>query len=314
MAQVAGDATTAEADVSLIAHRGFAGIYPENTRAAFGRAVGVDHDGQGMSPQADVVELDVMPTATGEVVVFHDAELGRLTDAPAPIADQKVWETPYETLRELTVLGTGESVPSLDEIFELLPVDVGVNVEFKNPGIEDVRYGPLDADEVDARREVWKPFAERVLSVLNAHPHETFVSSFHEGALAAVRHLDDSVPLATVFWDSIEAGFRTARRHDCELLHVPWNMVYGTELFNEAYHAGPFDPVDIVDIAHDEGREVNVWTVESWYQADQLQKAGVDGIIADYPNLLHYGSTHQQSGETGAAQRSLRSKKVVFDE
>ncbi|WP_224448093.1 glycerophosphodiester phosphodiesterase [Haloprofundus salilacus] len=296
MAQLAGQATTVEteADVSLIAHRGFAGVYPENTRAAFGRAVGVDVEGTTMTPQADVVELDVMPTATGEVVVFHDTELGRLTNAPTALADRKVWETPYETLRRFDVLGTGESVPLLGEILDLIPLDVGVNVELKNPGVEDVHYGALDAGELDARCEVWEPFVERTLSVLADHPHETLVSSFHEGALAAVRELDASVPIATVFWDDIEAGFRTARRHDCEVLHVPWNMVYGTELFNADYHAGPFDPVDLVDIAHEECRRVNAWTVESWYQADQLRQAGVDGIIADYPNLLHYGSKRSE--------------------
>ncbi|WP_224333176.1 glycerophosphodiester phosphodiesterase [Haloprofundus halobius] len=297
MAQLAGQATTTETetDVSLIAHRGFAGVYPENTRAAFGRAVGVGD--ATLTPQADVVELDVMPTATGEVVVFHDTDLGRLTDAPTTLADRKVWETPYETLRGFEVLGTGESVPLLSEILDLIPASVGVNVEFKNPGVDDVRYGPLDAADLDARREVWEPFVDRTLSSLADYPHEMLVSSFHEGALAAAREFDESVPLASVFWDDIEAGLRTARRYDCEVVHVPWNMVHGTELFNAEYLAGPFDPIDVVEIAHEEGRRVNAWTVESWYQADQLRQAGVDGLIADYPNLLHYGSKRPEAAE-----------------
>ncbi len=307
MAQLVGPKTTTgtKADVSLIAHRGFAGVYPENTRAAFGRAVGAD--GTTITPQADVVELDVMPTATGEVVVFHDTDLGRLTNAPATLADQKVWETPYETLRKLDVLGTGESVPLLAEILDMIPESVGINVEFKNPGVDDVRYGSLDADELVERRAVWEPFVERTLSELAVSSHEVLVSSFHEGALAAVRELDGSVPIATVFWDDIEAGFRTARRHDCEVLHVPWNMVYGTELFNADYHAGPFDPIDLVELAHEEGRRVNAWTVESWYQADQLRRAGVDGIIADYPNLLQYGASGGVTPDSTAAEPPLQS-------
>ncbi|KTG08148.1 hypothetical protein AUR64_00805 [Haloprofundus marisrubri] len=304
MAQLAGheQTTETETDVSLIAHRGFAGVYPENTRAAFGRAVGTDG---ATTPQADVVELDVMPTATGEVVVFHDTDLGRLTNAPEKLADRKVWETPYETLRGLDVLGTGESVPLLAEILEMIPVDVELNVEFKNPGVDDVRYGPLDDhDELVERRAVWRPFVERTLSELDRHPHEVLVSSFHEGALAAARQFDATVPIANVFWDDIEAGLRTARRHDCEVLHVPWNMVYGTELFNEEYHAGPFDPIDILDVAHEEGRRVNAWTVESWYQANQLRRAGIDGIIADYPNLLQYGSNRDVAADTNSSESS----------
>ncbi|MCO8246549.1 glycerophosphodiester phosphodiesterase family protein [Haladaptatus sp. AB643] len=36
----------------------------------------------------------------------------------------------------------------------------------------------------------------------------------------------------------------------------------------------------------DEGREVNVYTFDTWYQAEQLAEAGVDGVIVNYPNLL----------------------------
>lgn len=38
-------------------------------------------------------------------------------------------------------------------------------------------------------------------------------------------------------------------------------------------------------MAHEEGRAVNVWTVDSWLQFDDLAAAGVDGIVADYPGL-----------------------------
>src|SRR5271170_3226179 len=49
-----------------IAHRGGAGLWPENTLAAFSRAVRMGADG---------AELDVQLTREGEVVVFHDHRL-----------------------------------------------------------------------------------------------------------------------------------------------------------------------------------------------------------------------------------------------
>jgi len=52
--------------------------------------------------------------------------------------------------------------------------------------------------------------------------------------------------------------------------------------------------VDLVAEAHADGREVNVWTVDTWYQASRLAAAGVDGIAADYSGLL------PASGETSA--------------
>ncbi|NEU56302.1 glycerophosphodiester phosphodiesterase family protein [Halorussus sp. MSC15.2] len=280
-------ATTSRTDVSLIAHRGFAGVYPENTVAAIERATTAASPG-GLP---EMVEVDVMPTADGEIVTFHDYDLGRLTDAPSELADRKVWETTAETLADLDVLGTGERIPTLSAVLDALPSSVGVNVEFKNPGSAEIRPGENLPPEARAEQTaLWKPFAEDVLSTLSATDHDVLVSSFSEGALAAVREVDSSVPLAVVFADSIADGMEVARRYDCEAVHPPWNAIAGTPLFNAEYGSlGPFEDIDLLELAHEEGRAVNAWTVERWYEADQLRQAGVDGVIADYPGVLQFG-------------------------
>lgn len=43
---------------------------------------------------------------------------------------------------------------------------------------------------------------------------------------------------------------------------------------------------DPIEWAHDRGKAVNVWTVTTWYEAERLAEAGVDGLIADYPAML----------------------------
>ncbi|WP_132060020.1 glycerophosphodiester phosphodiesterase [Halorussus amylolyticus] len=272
---------------ALIAHRGFAGVYPENTVAAVEQAAA----GYGSNSPPEMVEIDLMASADGELVVFHDYDLGRLTDAPAAVADQRVWETPAETLAELEVLGTGETIPTLDAVLDALPPEVGVNVEFKNPGSAAVRSREnLPRADRETQRDLWLDFAERAIDTLSTYDHDVLISSFAEGALAAAREVDSSIPLAAVLAESVADGMEVARRYDCEAVHPPWNMISGTDLFNAAYGSlGPYDDVDLVEIAHDEGRAVNVWTVESWYQADQLRQAGVDGLIADYPGVLRFG-------------------------
>jgi glycerophosphoryl diester phosphodiesterase len=66
-------------------------------------------------------------------------------------------------------------------------------------------------------------------------------------------------------------------------------MVSGTPFYEDQYYvSGPFADVDLVEVAHAEGREVNVYTLATWYQAKELAAAGVDGLIADYPNLLSF--------------------------
>lgn len=262
---------------TVVAHRGFAGVNPENTLPAVQRACAAG---------ADVVEVDVMPCADGDVVVFHDPTPARVTDAPGPSADRPVWETPRSELRDLDVLGTGEPVPLLAEVLDVVPPDVGLNVEFKNPGSEALRFAErLPEGAVADQRDVWLPFAERVFEVLSGSDHDVLVSSFYEGALAAVREAAPDIPLAAVVWDSVEDGMAVARRYDCEALHVPRNMVAGTAMSGSEYAGGPYEGADVVAAAREEGRSVTAWTVETWHQAAELERAGVDGIIADYPNL-----------------------------
>jgi len=273
---------------SLIAHRGFAGLYPENTLGAMRGAVA------GQSPpttdrvKADTIEIDVMPSADGNVMAFHDDTLGRLTDAPEGMADQYFWETPTDRLREFRVLGTDERIPTLRETLRTIPSEVGVNVEFKNPGTAEMETGKLDESAVADQRELWMEFTDRALSVAGEFDNEVLISSFGEGALAAVREVDPSVAVGWLFSgsDTIRDGLDVVERYDAEALHPPKSMIAGTSLFD----GESFEAVDLVAEADAMGKAVNVWTVGSWYEAEQLQAAGVDGIIADYDGVQRYGA------------------------
>ena len=54
----------------------------------------------------DAVEVDLRRCRSGEVVLFHDADLAPLTGHEGRLS-----ETDWETLRTLTVLGSDERVP-----------------------------------------------------------------------------------------------------------------------------------------------------------------------------------------------------------
>nr|WP_297864773.1 glycerophosphodiester phosphodiesterase family protein [uncultured Acetatifactor sp.] len=103
----------------LYAHRGFhdnkTGI-PENSLAAFRRAV---EEGFG-------IELDVQCTKDGIPVVFHDFTLKRICGA-----EGKLGEYTYEELRELRLCGTGERIPKLEEVLQLVDGRVPLIVELK---------------------------------------------------------------------------------------------------------------------------------------------------------------------------------------
>lgn len=283
---------------TLIAHRGFAGENPENTVAAVERAAGVGGSGEPGGPvrpagrRADWIEVDVMPTADGDVVVCHDARLSGRDGRGLTDATGVVWETDTATVTGAEVLESGETVPLLADVFDAIPADVGVNVELKSPGRRDLRPDEkLAGDALAERTAVWRPFVERVLGVAEGREHDLLFSSFCEGALAAVRELS-SLPVAPLFAESIADGLAVAREHDAAAVHPPIDAVRGTPFFDASRFAetdggvGAVGGPDLVATAHDEGRAVNAWTVETWYQADRLSAAGIDGVIADYSTLL----------------------------
>lgn len=90
----------------VIAHSGASAELPENTLAAFRRALEVGVDG---------IELDVHTTADGVPVVFHDAALRRLTGRPGRVARKM-----FAELRLLRVARTDERIPTLREVLALV--------------------------------------------------------------------------------------------------------------------------------------------------------------------------------------------------
>ncbi|MFW5978142.1 MAG: glycerophosphodiester phosphodiesterase [Halohasta sp.] len=287
----AGYRTAAGTDV--IAHRGFAGVHPENTVAAVEASVA---DGR-----ASMIEIDVMPTADGKIVVFHDDDLGRVTNAPKSVAETKLWELPYERIAGYSVLGTDQSIPRLTDVLAAIPPEIGVNIELKNPGCDELRFAePLDDPALDEATDRWRAFVGRVLDTAADYEHELLFSSFYEGALAATRELDPSAAVATVCYDSVDTGLRLGRRYDVAAIHVPWNMVTEPPTGTATPVDEPIADGRLVDRAHAEGWRVNAWTVTTWHQAATLRRAGVDGIIADYPGVVHPGTLDA----TAAAQPS----------
>ncbi|UWG51790.1 Glycerophosphoryl diester phosphodiesterase [Halalkaliarchaeum sp. AArc-CO] len=278
------DAVTAATDhyefddrPTVIAHRGYAGTYPENTVDAFEASVD-DPNGGGHSRRTDWIELDVVPTSDGEIVVFHDEELGGLTDARGVI-----YETPAADVLSAEILQSGNTVPTLADAMATIPADVGVNVDIKN-GSGSVERGRV-ADP-PGEREEWA-WLETVVDVLSEHDNEVLCSSFWEGALFALREIDPEIPIAYIFSESIREGLSVTDDYDAAAVSAPVRMILGTPYFDPTSHA----PIDLVEEAHDRGLPIHVWTVETWHQAEQLNAVGVDGLFLDYPGAVHWGNS-----------------------
>lgn len=240
--------------MDTIAHRGFAGVAPENTTRAATRAVTAGADG---------VECDVRATAEGTPVVFHDDHLGPegrgVTDRTGA-----VHASPTDHVTGAHVLETAATVPTLAAFAAAVPAGVDLHVELKRPGAGELVAGPLDDATRERRRDRWAPFVDRVRAVLRDRDGPVVYSSFHEAALAAVRAVDPDAavaPLAVAVDDAVAM----AEHLDAATVHPSL----------DGLRSSGCPP----------GYTVNAWTARTWRDARDAARAGADGLVADYPGL-----------------------------
>ena len=217
------------------------------------------------------------PTCDGEIAVFHDEELGDLTDTEGIVYEQFA-----ETVFSAEVLESGQTIPTLRESMNAIPEKISVNIDIK-AGSPDVEMGRVEDPE--AEREEWE-WLETVVDVASEYDNELLFSTFWEGALATVRELAPEIPAAYLLDESIEEGLAVTEKYDCEAINPPLEMIQGTPFFEEEY-----EDIDLVSEAHSLGVPVNVWTINTWYECERLLDVGVDGLITDYSELLRWGAS-----------------------
>jgi len=172
----------------IYAHRGASKEEPENTLAAFRRAMEVGADG---------IEFDVHASADGVPVVIHDRDLSRTTNGTGNV-DEK-------TLAELEKLdaGNGQHIPTLKEVLDLTAGKIRLYIELKQPGIE-----------------------RQVLDVLGNYAEAIWlIGSFDLDILRAVRKLAREIELWVITVEASDAAFHAAGEVAATALSIRADMV-----------------------------------------------------------------------------------------
>lgn len=116
--------------IAVIAHRGGARIFPEDTLLAFRRAISLG---------CDYVEIDVRTTRDGKIVVIHDRRVDHTTNGT-----REVRQLTLKQIRQLDAgvkfspLYRGERVPTLEEVFEVCRGKVNVYIDLKDASPEAI--------------------------------------------------------------------------------------------------------------------------------------------------------------------------------
>ena len=228
------------------AHRGFSGKYPENTLLAFRKAIEAGADG---------IELDVHLSCDGIPVIIHDETLDRTTNGTGPVSSYTAEELKgFDASASFRGVYGKNEIPTLREYFELIR-DTGIitNIELKTgvdpyPGIEKKTLELID--EFHLR--------DRII-----------ISSFNHYSVLRMKELapDMIYGFLEESWIIDMTGY--GKKHGIQCLHPIFNAV------TEEYAAA----------AHEAGLLMNVWTVNTRKDMNDMISKGVHAIIGNYPDL-----------------------------
>lgn len=107
----------------LVGHRGLSGRYPENTRSSLEAAV------QAGIP---MIEVDLQITRDERIVICHDENVFRVTGYDGLIGEMTLESLRNEDFAHFHKSSEREVILTLEELFDLLPEHMSVNLEIKN--------------------------------------------------------------------------------------------------------------------------------------------------------------------------------------
>lgn len=228
-------------NVKMVAHRGVSGIERENTNAAFVAAGNRSYFG---------IETDMHITADGKFIITHDASTKRCSGI-----DANVEELPFDAVRGIRLTDRGMNgltrsdltLPSLEEYIRICHRYEKVSVlELKTSGTI----------------EQYTEMIELIKS--KGHFENTIFISFDKCNCLMVKEIapEAKVQYLTSNWSDE---------------YLPWMKEKGIDL--DIYYKAVTK--ELVDLIHENGLEINCWTVDDPEDGERLAEMGIDYITSN---------------------------------
>jgi len=234
----------------IYAHRGARGYTPENTMAAFQKALELKADG---------IELDVQMTKDGELVICHDHTIDRTSNGSGWIRDF--------TLQELKQFDFGSwfgesfvgiKIATFIEFFTwYVKTPLHLNVEIKN--------GPA----------IYEGIEEKLVHIMKTIAPKEFdlygrlnISSFYHPSLCKIKELDNHFKTGVLFSCYPVDVLSFIKQTNADYLHSHWHYL----------------DAKWIKIANDAGIGVNSYTVNTLEEFNFVKKLNIQGIFSDYPD------------------------------
>jgi glycerophosphoryl diester phosphodiesterase len=233
-----------------IAHRGFSGKYPENTLLSFKKA---------MEEKVNMIELDITLSLDGEIVVFHDATMLRMTGSNLHIRDLS-----YDKIQDFEVgswfnpIHSGLKIPKLSDVFDILDKDTLINIEIKH----------------EATSFINRNTEKKLLALIKKFKMENkvIISSFNPMIVNRIRKLEPNISTAYLITQNINSFliFLLAKIN-AKFIHIDYKYLNSKNILR----------------LKNSGLKVLAYTLNSEEEFAQALKLGVNGIFTDHPDKLN---------------------------
>nr|WP_321221885.1 glycerophosphodiester phosphodiesterase family protein [uncultured Psychroserpens sp.] len=223
----------------IIGHRGAKNHVVENTIESILKALEFNVDG---------IEIDVHKCATGELVVFHDFKLDRLTNGTGEINKY--------SLDELKSLKVNQqfTIPTLREVLDIIDKKCIVNIELKG---SDTALETCNVVSYYLKEKGW-------------HYSQFLISSFNNDELKKVYKINPQLNLGVLTETSVDDALEIAKSINAYALHPNYTLLTKQNVI----------------FVQNLGYKVFTWTVNDIKAIELMQSFKVDAIITDNPDRL----------------------------
>ncbi len=234
----------------IIAHRGASTSAPENTIAAFKKAI---------EEGSDAIELDVRLTKDKEIIVIHDSRLERTTNGRGKVSDYKIAD--LKKFDNGSWFGNRfykESIPTLEEVIKVTNKKVGLNLELKSLPARDQSLMIQKCIHLIYKYKIQK---------------NVLLSSFDYSIVKTIKKIDSTLLTGIVYSPVIKLRknpTNLALKNDADAVIVSRNYLRDR----------------MVEEAHNNQLQIFVYKVENVKQLERMINSGVDGIMTTSPKIL----------------------------
>ena len=213
----------------------------ENTIESVQKAIELNVDG---------IEIDVFKSKTGELVVYHDPFLSRLSNSNAFIE-----QISLDSIKKIELIG-GYFIPTLKEIVDIIPEKIFLNIELKG---QDTAF---ETNKI----------ITNYLKKYNFPASKFIISSFRWDELKKIRSINKDTPIAILVdsLNKIDDAIKLAKQINAVALNP--NKEFITK--------------DIVNKIQSKNIKVYPYTINTPRNIRKMRSMGVDAIITDFPERI----------------------------